>query len=135
MAGEFISEGEFGRAIEGLTHQIQSGFNGVHGRLDVLNGQTRRNSETAAAHEQRFIGLDREVVTLRESHERTREAVEELKARPQFRQVKGGALVPAGMSAGKASGYVGGGVVVLAVVDRLLHFLSQNVPTWLGLAQ
>src|SRR5690606_37355826 len=44
-----------------LAQSMASGFGGVHGRLDVLNGRTAKGEAAAAAMDVRIHNLEREV--------------------------------------------------------------------------
>lgn len=118
MNAEHLTVGEFTRTIDALKEDVlRPGFAGVNGRLDTLNGQTRKHGESLAAHDQRFVGLDREI--------------KDLKNRPHLRQVKGGALVPDGMSSRKVAGYAAGGMgavgIAVSLFDKLLTFMWDKV--------
>lgn len=111
---ENLSVGEFTRTIEALKDDVlRPGFERVNDRLDKLNSKTATHAEALAAYAQRFSGLDREI--------------KELKTAPRLRAMKGGALVPEGMSGSKVTGYAAGAVglagVGMTVVDRVLTFL------------
>jgi hypothetical protein len=46
-------------AIRDVTATVNRGFDGVHERLDVLNGKTGRHESAIAVHEERWQRLDR----------------------------------------------------------------------------
>lgn len=67
MNEDVVSGAEFGRFRndflafqDRLQRQIDTGFGGVHGRLDELNGRTRRNSEAIAVIDTRIGNLETE---------------------------------------------------------------------------
>lgn len=52
---------------------MDRGFDGVHGRLDVLNGKTATNSSAIAVHEDRWRRLDQATSVRTESAPRAAE--------------------------------------------------------------
>lgn len=51
-----------------LSAEAQQGFNGVHERLDVLNGRVGRGEVQAGEHGVRLVNLEREVFKRRRSN-------------------------------------------------------------------
>lgn len=76
MDQEYVTSGEFGRfrsdfsayqgreaalleAMEGrIVAHIDNRVDGVDARLDILNGQTKRNSEAVATHAEKIAGIE-----------------------------------------------------------------------------
>ena len=76
MDQEYVTSGEFGRfrsdfsayqgreaalleAMEGrIVSHIDARVDGVDARLDLLNGQTKRNSEAVAVHAEKIAGIE-----------------------------------------------------------------------------
>lgn len=54
-----LSRDDFRELRESLTDAMNRGFDGVHGRLDVLNGRTGKLEAATAVHEERWQRLDR----------------------------------------------------------------------------
>jgi len=58
MTNEITRE-DLREAIRDMAGQMRDGFDGVHSRLDELNGRTRKAENAIAVHDERWTRLDR----------------------------------------------------------------------------
>lgn len=54
-----ITREELRDALRDMTADMNRGFDGIHGRLDKLNGSSARHDSQLAVHEERWQRLDR----------------------------------------------------------------------------
>lgn len=62
-----ITRQELVEAEKRLLDALRYGFEGINGRLDTLNGQTRRHGESIAAHEVRLAAIDESIDGIKEA--------------------------------------------------------------------
>lgn len=55
---DFVTEGSFELAVQGLVREMQSGFKGIHDRLDKLNGSVLKHEDILKEHERRLRKWD-----------------------------------------------------------------------------